>query len=94
MDGWTDPSIHSLACLISHTPPPHHLTHTKVFNRLTRLLANEQKLSLSAHALLTVEDPPRMVPYETDPTAPPPRTEEDVLRLIGLPMLPPHLRNA
>ena len=69
-------------------------TGSKVFNRLTRLLANEQKLSLSAHALLTVEDPPRMVPYETDPAAPPPRTEADVLRLIGLPVLPPHLRNA
>jgi hypothetical protein len=33
------------------------------------------------------------VPQETHPGTPVPRTEEDVLRLLGVPWLPPHLRD-
>ena len=56
-------------------------------------------LSLSAHCLLTVPskdstDEPKLVPYETHPSAGPVRCEADVFRLLGLPYLPPHLRDA
>lgn len=36
---------------------------------------------------------PRLVPLETHPGTPYPRSEEDVLRLLGVPWLPPHLRD-
>ena len=68
-------------------------TGSKVFNRMIRLHANNMGLSLSAHALMTVPDA-QLVPYETNPDDPPVLTEEDVFKLIGLPYLPPHLRNA
>ena len=77
-------------------------TGSKVFNRMIRLHANNMGLSLSAHSLLTVPEShgtgtaerAQLVPYETNPDEMPPRTEADVFRLIGLPYLPPHLRNA
>ena len=77
-------------------------TGSRMFNRATRLLANEHGLSLSAHCLLTVPNHAagghgascQLVPYETHPAAGPVNTEEDVLRLLGIPWLPPGLRNA
>ena len=37
--------------------------------------------------------PARIIPVETHPGTPRPETEEDVLRLLGIPWLPPHLRD-
>ena len=87
----------------------HAWTGSRMLNRMTRLLANEHGLSLSAHCLLTV--PPReaigeeahracrLVPYETHPCDAaalwePVRNEEDLFRLIGIPWVSPRLRNA
>ncbi|CAH0367537.1 unnamed protein product [Pelagomonas calceolata] len=71
-------------------------TGGKVYNRLLRDYANKIGCSLSAHCLMTVPadaSSPRLVPQETHPGTPVPRTEEDVLRLLGVPWLPPHLRD-
>ena len=73
-------------------------TGGKVFNRLLRHYANTMHCQLSAHGLVTVPAQgdaaaPKLIPFETHPGAPPPRTEEDVLRLLGIPWLPPHLRD-
>ena len=71
-------------------------TGGKMFNRMLRDFANKHRLSLSAHCLMTVPgdgSEARLVPAETHPDAPLPRTEEDVLRLLGIPWLPPHLRD-
>lgn len=71
-------------------------TGGKVYNRLLRDYANKIGCSLSAHCLMTVPSGagrPKLVPQETHPGTPVPRTEEDVLRLLGVPWLPPHLRD-
>ena len=71
-------------------------TGGKVYNRLLRDYANKIGCSLSAHCLMTVPSDasqPKLVPQETHPGTPVPRTEEDVLRLLGVPWLPPHLRD-
>lgn len=74
-------------------------TGGKVFNRLLRAYANQIQCSLSAHCLMRVPDgefePANIlqIPNETHPNTPIPRTEEDVLRLLGIPWLPPHLRD-
>ena len=72
-------------------------TGSRMWNRFTRHLANQHGLSLSAHGLIHIPDQHgecRLVPYETHPGAGVVRNEEDVMRLIGLPWVPPHLRNA
>ena len=71
-------------------------TGGKVYNRLLRLHANKMDASLSAHCLMTVPKDgtdAKLIPLETHPGTPWPRTEEDVLRLLGVPWLPPHLRD-
>ena len=73
-------------------------TGGKVFNRLLRNYANNMRCQLSAHGLMTVprpgdDRPARIIPVETHPGTPRPETEEDVLRLLGIPWLPPHLRD-
>ena len=71
-------------------------TGGKVYNRLLRLHANKMDASLSAHCLMTVPrdgTDAKLIPLETHPGTPWPRTEEDVLRLLGVPWLPPHLRD-
>ena len=71
-------------------------TGGKVYNRLLRLHANKMDASLSAHCLMTVPkdgSDAKLIPLETHPGTPWPRTEEDVLRLLGVPWLPPHLRD-
>lgn len=37
---------------------------------------------------------PLLVPYQTSPKSKQPITEKDVFDLLGMPWIPPHLRNA
>jgi len=71
-------------------------TGSALFNRLVRQRANDHGLSLSAHCLLTVPEDgsePKLLPYED---ASPARvtSERGIFKLLGLPWLPPHLRDA